>query len=167
MAALLNALPDGSDVLIDANVFVYGLTATSQQCKTFLERCSREEVLGVSLLECVNDATHQFMKGEALRKGLCSGQAMKYLSAHPEEVKKLTDYWVNTQRLMVLNLLFVPVDQKIVTGAQAERVNAGLLTNDSIIVATMREYGISRIATSDKTFDTVANISVFSPSDIP
>jgi predicted nucleic acid-binding protein len=166
MAALLDALPDGSDVLIDSNVFIYGLTAKSPQCKTFLERCSREEVTGISLFECVNDVTHQFMKAEAIQKGLCAEKAMRYLSTHPEEVRRLTDYWVNTQRLLALNLLFVPVDQKVVTGAHAERVNAGLLTNDSIIVSTMREYGISRLATNDRQFDTVANISVFSPSDI-
>lgn len=167
MPAPLNAVPDGSDVLIDANIFIYGLTAKSAQCKSFLARCSREEITGVALFESVNDATHQFMKGEAVQKGLCSGQAMKYLSEHPEAVRKLTDYWVNTERFLALNLLFVPVDEEIVRSAQAERVNAGLLTNDSIMVAALRKFGISRIATHDRQFETVAGLAVFSPDDIP
>jgi predicted nucleic acid-binding protein len=167
MAHPLDAAPDGSDVLIDANVLIYGLTARSAQCKAFLERCSREELTGITLFEAVNNATHQFMKGEALQKGLCAGQAKNYLSAHPEQVRRLTDYWVNTQRLLALNLLFVPVERDIVTGAQTERVNAGLLTNDSIIVAAMREYGISLIATNDRQFDAVAGITVFSATDVP
>ncbi len=166
MAQALDTVPNGSDVFIDANVFVYGLTAQSVQCRTFLERCSREEITGLTVFETVNDSTHQFMKAEAMQKGHCVGQAMKYLAQHPEVVRQLTDYWTNTQRLLALNLLFVPVETKIVTDAQPERVNAGLLTNDSIIVAAMRDYGVSSIATNDQLFDTVAGINVFSPTDI-
>jgi predicted nucleic acid-binding protein len=58
------------------------------------------------------------------------------------------------------------MEEDIARGAQTERVNAGLLTNDSIIVAAMREYGITHIATSDALFDTVAGITVFSPTDL-
>ncbi len=169
MAELLDSVPNGSDVLIDANVLVYGLTAKSAQCKTLLERCSREEVSGMTLFEVVHEATHTFMIGEALQKGLFDGQqekGAKYLSKHPEQVKVLTDYWVNIVRLLALNLLVLPMEQDIVEGAQAERVNAGLLTNDSLIVAAMREYGISKIATNDRQFETVAGISVFSPTDV-
>jgi len=168
MAELLDSVPNGSDVLIDANVFVYGLTAKSAQCKTLLERCSKEEVSGMTLFEVVHEATHTFMIGEALQKGLFDGQqekGAKYLSKHPEQVKVLTDYWENIVRLLALNLLVLPMEQDIVEGAQAERVNAGL-TNDSLIVAAMREYGISKIATNDRQFETVAGISVFSPTDV-
>jgi len=166
MAEPLDAVPNGSDVLIDANMLVYGLSAKSAQCKRLLERCSREEITGVTLFETVNNATHQFMKAEALAKGLCVQKAMKYLSEHPEQVKLLTDYWVNTQRVLALNLVLLPVEENIVTGAQEERVNAGLLTNDSIIVACMRAWGISRLASNDRQFDDVAGITVFSPSDV-
>jgi hypothetical protein len=138
MPELLDTVPNRSDVLIDANVFVYGLTAKSAQCQAFLARRSREEFTGIALFESVNNATHQFMKGEALQKGLCAGQAMKYLSANPDQVKLLTDYWANTQRLLALNVLFLPLELSIVTGAQPERVAAGLLTNDSMIVAPRR-----------------------------
>jgi hypothetical protein len=41
MAQPLDTVPDGSNVLIDANILIYGLTDTSAQCKAFLERCSR------------------------------------------------------------------------------------------------------------------------------
>jgi predicted nucleic acid-binding protein len=167
MAQDLNTVPNGSDVFIDANVFIYGLTARSAQCKTFLERCSREEVTGITLFECANDATHQFMKAEAVEKGHCAGQARKYLSQHPEIVRQLTDYWANTQRLLALNVLFVPIELKIVAAAQPERVSAGLLTNDSIIIAAMRDFGVLSIATNDRQFDAVAGITVFSPTDIP
>lgn len=169
MAELLDSIPNGSDVLIDANVFVYGLTAQSTQCKTLLERCSREEITGITLFELVNEATHKFMVAEARQKGLFAGQqerGAKYLSKHPDQVKVLTDYWVNTLKLLALNVLMLPLEQDVVEAGQIERVNAGLLTNDSITVAAMRAYGISRVATADQQFQSVAGISVFSPTDL-
>ena len=166
MAQSLGSIPDGSDLLIDANVFVYGLTASSAECRALLERCSREEITGITLFEVIHEATHHFMTGEAREKGLCDRQPARYLSEHPEQVMRLTDYWRNARRLLDLNLLVLPMEEDIVTRAQIERMNAGLLTNDSIILAAMREYGISRIATNDRQFNTVAGITVFSPTDI-
>ncbi len=166
--AALDTVPDGSNVLIDANVFVYGLSNVSPQCKNFLSRCSREQVYGITLFEVVHEATHQFMRAEARAKGLFTGaeKGSKYLSKHPEEVRRLVDYWVNTQRILTLNLVFLPDEEKIVLGAQVARVEAGLLTNDSVIVGAMREYGISNIATSDGSFAMVHGLSIFSPTDL-
>ena len=167
MAAALNTVPDRSDVLIDANIFIYGITGNSAQCKGFLERCSREEVTGISIYEVLHDATHQFMLGEGRQKGLFTRKGVTYLSEHPEQVKLLSDYWQNTLRLLALNILFLPMEDDIERKAQTERVNAGLLTNDSIIVATMREYGLTHIASNDGIFDSVAGLTVFSPTDLP
>lgn len=66
MAEPLDAVPEGTDVLIDSNILIYGITNASLQCRRLLERCSREEITGVALYESINDATHQFMKAEAL-----------------------------------------------------------------------------------------------------
>jgi predicted nucleic acid-binding protein len=169
MSELLHDVPNGSDILIDANVFIYGLTAKSAQCKALLERCSREEVTGATLFEVLHETTHKFMIAEAQAKGLFSGQSEKgarYLSKHPEHVKVLTDYWTNTVRLLALNIILLPIEEDIAKAGQSERVNAGLLTIDSIIVATMRGYGISKIATNDRQFEAVAGITVFSPTDV-
>ena len=48
-----------------------------------------------------------------------------------------------------------------VTSAQAVRLNAGLLKNDSIIVAAMREYGISLIATNDRHLKSFQELPFF------
>jgi hypothetical protein len=39
-------LPDGSDVLVDANIFINALNDTSPQCMRLLDRCVREKVSG-------------------------------------------------------------------------------------------------------------------------
>jgi predicted nucleic acid-binding protein len=166
--AALDTVPDGSNILIDANVFVYALSSVSAQCRNLLVRCSQEQVFGITLFEVVHEATHEFMRAEARAKGLFTAQekGAKYLSKHPDDVKRLNNYWVNTEKILALNLVFLPGEEKIVVGAQKVRVEAGLLTNDSVIVAAMREYGISNIATSDAMFSAVSGLSVFSPTDL-
>lgn len=166
MGAPSDTVPNGSDLLIDTNVFVYGLSGSSPQCKECLRRCSIEQVTGITLYEVIHEATHKFMLAEGRSKNLFVRQGASYLSAHPEQVKRLTDYWVNTQRLLALNLVFLPMEEKIVIEAQKERFAAGLMTNEAIIIAAMHEYGISNIATADAAFNAVAGISVFSPTDL-
>jgi predicted nucleic acid-binding protein len=51
----LTNLPDRSFVLIDANVFIYALTAQSAECRQLFERSLREEVTGIALYETVNE----------------------------------------------------------------------------------------------------------------
>ncbi len=163
----LASIPTGSDVFIDANIFVYGLNNVSPQCLRLLERCSREEVIGISLFEIVNEATHVLMLAEARSKGLIapSGTARE-LRRKFSVMPALIDYWRETERILALNLLFFPTDEQIVRRAQTERQGAGLLTNDSMIPGWMREYGIQHLATADTDFGRASGITVFGPDDI-
>lgn len=160
-------LPDRSFVFIDANIFIYALTAQSAQCPQLFERCLREEVTGIALFETVNEVTHRFMIAEALSKGLITAGGAKALRNKFQQIPTLTDYWLNTQRMLALNLLFMPVNEAIIGNAQAVRQEAGLLTNDSMIVAGMREYGLFFLATHDSDFERVRDITVFKPTDLP
>ncbi len=107
------------------------------------------------------------MAAEAFSKGLITSGSAKRLRENFTLIPKLTDYWRNIERLLALNLLFVPVNEAILRGAQIERQAAGLLTNDSMIVSCMREYDVSSLATNDADFDRVAGIRVFQPDDRP
>ncbi len=160
-------LPDRSFVLIDSNVFIYALTAQSAQCRRLFERCLREEVTGIALFETVNEVTHRFMIAEALSKGLITAGGARALRNKFRQIPTLTDYWLNTQRTLALNLLFMPVNETIIRNAQTVRQEAGLLTNDSMIVAGMREYGLSFLASNDSDFERVRDITVFKPTDLP
>ncbi|MBI1791234.1 MAG: hypothetical protein HYR60_27210 [Acidobacteria bacterium] len=127
----LLSVPAGSDIFIDANIFVYGLSNASAQCRLLLERCSREEVAGITLFEIVNEATHKLMLAEAVSKaviprpGSAAALRLKYL-----DIPLLIDYWHDTERILALNLLFLSTDEHIVRSAQPERQSAGVLTND-------------------------------------
>ncbi len=163
----LPQIPAHSFVFIDANIFVYGLSGQSIQCRDLLDRCLREELTGITLFETVNEVTHRFMVAEALSKGLITSGRAKDLRAKPGLISQLHDYWRNTERLLALNLLFLAVNEAILRGAQLERQAANLLTNDSLIVSSMREHGLTFLATNDADFERVAGITVFKPQDLP
>jgi predicted nucleic acid-binding protein len=163
----LSQIPDGSDVFLDANILIYALTRQSVECYRLLERCSREEVTGICLFEIVNEATHRFMLAEAMSKHFIASETASELQKKPDVVRELTDYWRQAQRILNLNLLLLSTDESVVRAAQAERQEAGLLTNDSMIASCMRNYGISALATNDEAFQRVANITVYKPTDLP
>ena len=163
----LSNLPDQSFVIIDANVFIYALSGRSAECRQLLERCLREEVTGIALFETVNEVTHRFMIAEALSRGLITAGGAKALRNKFQQITTLSDYWLDTQRILALNLLFMPVNETIIRNAQTVRQEAGLLTNDSMIVAGMREYGLSFLASNDADFERVRDITVFKPTDLP
>ncbi len=139
----------------------------SLQCKELLERCSREELIGITLFEIVNEATHRFMLAEARAKGLIPKENASELRKRFRVISSLTDYWRDTEIILNLNLLFLATDESIVKTAHSERQSACLLTNDSMIVSCMRNYGISSLATNDSDFERVPGISVFRPDDLP
>jgi predicted nucleic acid-binding protein len=101
----LSLVPDRSNVFVDANIFVYGLNGQSAQCRHFLERCSREELTGITLFETVNEATHRFMLAEAAAKGLIPQTSAGHLRKRFKSIAGLIDYWRETGRILNLNLL--------------------------------------------------------------
>jgi predicted nucleic acid-binding protein len=159
-------IPSGSDVFIDANILIYGLAGQSTECRDLLARCSREELFGVCLFETANEANHRFMLAEAKSKGLIASETARDLGSRPSVIKGLTDYWRNSERILALNLLFIPLDEQILRTAFIERQAAGLMTNDSMIVSSMRLLGLSNLASADGGFDQVVGITVFGPYDL-
>jgi len=162
-------IPNGTNVFLDANILVYALGGRSAECLTFLERCSREEVTGICSYAVLLEAAHQFMVAEARAKGqIPPGQnnPAQYLRNHPAIIKTLRDYWTNVQRILSLNLLILEIGESIFRRAQVERENEGLRSMDSVIVASMREYGIATLATNDGDFNSVSGLQVFRPTDV-
>lgn len=163
--SLLSISP-GSAVFIDANIFIYGFNHLSVECETFLERCKHEEFLGVTLFEVIAEATHTFMMAEALSKRVIHKPAARFLRERADLIPTLHDYWRQTERILGLELLFLNTSETIIRRAQVERQAYGLLTNDSLIVATMRHYGIRQIAPHDEDFGNISGITLFRPDDI-
>ena len=80
------------------------------------------------------------------------------------------------QRIWEINVMAHVYSARAVLPAMVERGGgyllhpasaAGLLTNDSMVVSCMREYGLSLLATNDADFERVAGVTVFKPTELP
>jgi predicted nucleic acid-binding protein len=165
-AELIEDLPAGTHVFIDANIFIYAFLDHSHQCRALLGRCATEQVLGITTLEVVNEVTHRMMIAEALGTGVIKRDSVRDLRGKWGEITKLTEYWAQTSTIFGLNILVLPSDESRLHRAQTIREGHGLLTNDSLIVAAMEEVGIHSLATRDDDFDHISDIKIYKPTDI-
>ena len=159
-------LPAGIRLFLDANIFVYTFLGYSNQCRELLGRCATEQVLGITTLDVVNEVTHRMMLAEALGRGVIKRDRVRDLRDKWQEIAKLTEYWTQTSAIFGLNILVLTTDEARLHRAQTIRARHGLLTNDSLIVAAMEEFGIRNLATRDNDFDHVSELMVYKPTDI-
>lgn len=164
---ILADLQAGDSVFIDANIFIYHFGGRSTQCKTFLERCARRELLGYTSTPILAEVLHRLMVAEALQKGLVRPKtAVNQLKEKPELVKQLTTYNENVSTIRQMNLTILGLTPDVLTKSEAIRKSEGLLTNDSFVVAFMRDSGLTKLATTDSDFERVSDLEVYKPSDL-
>src|SRR5208337_3398427 len=125
----LHTIPNGADVFIDSNIFIYALNGASAQCLTLLQRVSNEEVTGITSYHVVGEVTHRLMIAECVAAGGPAKGTQGYLKNHSEIVKGLTRYWEGAEKVLAMNLLFLPIDEGIIKMAQPIRQQVGLLNN--------------------------------------
>ncbi len=164
---LLTSLPRGSEILIDANIFVYAFLEISPQCIEFLRRCSDEEVLAITTAEVVGDVCHRLMLAEAVNAGAISRHSAPLLKRKPEVIKSLTRYWRLTAGIFQLPILVLELDGTRLQQAHEMRMRHGLLTKDSLVLAAADEYGIGALASLDSDFDNIRWLTVYKPTDVP
>lgn len=120
----------------------------------------------MTLLDVINDVTHGLMVAEAVAKRYIPRPAARALRNKASIIPLLGDYWVRTERIFEMGLLLLAADERIIRQAHLERMANALLTDDSLIVATMRTYGISEIASNDEDFGNITGIRLLRPSDV-
>jgi predicted nucleic acid-binding protein len=164
--APLSSLPDGSDVFLDANIFVYALCGRSDDCRRLLERCAQEELFGVTTLDVVSEATHRLMLADACAKGIITRETVQELRNRLAEISGLSQYWVQASSILSMNIIVLRTEEAWHHQAHSVRASHGLLTNDSLIVATMREHGLSLLASADGDFDHIPSLVRYGPQDL-
>ena len=163
----LAELLDSGSVFIDANIFIYHFGGRSPECKTFLERCARRELLGYTSTPILAEVLHRLMIAEAIAKGLVTAKtAVRKLGESPEPVKQLVQYQEDVDKIFQMNLTIFALTPEIVRLSAEVRKNEGLLTNDSLVVACMRAQGLTKVATANGDFDKVSGITVYKPADL-
>ncbi len=160
-------MPSGARVFLDASIFVHYFGGTSAQCRRLLGRCERREVTGVTSVVAFNEALHKLMIAEAIRSGaVAPGGVLRKLRRRPDLVCQLREHVVQMECVPRWSIEVQPLDLGRSLRAAAARATTGLLTNDSLLLATMTDEAIRAIATSDADFDRFPDLRVFHPTDL-
>lgn len=162
----LGLLPDGSTVLIDANIFIYAASSQSSECEGLLTRCAKEDIFGIVTVEILSGVCHRRMVAEAYENGLITRESATSLRRKRNLVTKLHRYQEFVDQILNLNLLVIDLDEARLRRSGTIRSRFGLLTTDSLILAAAEIYGIRKIATLDEDFDVASWLTVYKPMDI-
>ena len=160
----LSTLPVGSDVYIDANIFVYSMLGQSGECDAFLRRCGTD-VYGYADVRVLHDTMHQLMLADAEKtSGNTKMRAPKELKRNPTLIASLSRWKSLALIVQQLPIEWIPLgrdDLSMVPAATSQ----GLLCGDALHTSLMAQYGITRIASRDADFSNTG-LTVHVPGDI-
>lgn len=157
----------GTEVFIDANIFIYHFTGGSEECTNLLIRCEEGELNGCTSMNIMLEVMHRLMMVEAVQKRLLNPpNLIRKLQEKPEKIKMLNEYYLNASAIMDMGIRIYPLFPEILHSSQLMRSRYGLLINDSVIAALMKEEGIQNLASNDDTFSRLDWIKLYKPNDI-
>src|SRR6266487_3616975 len=162
----LSDLPHNTPVFVDTNIFVLagGEGRLAQQCRDFLNRVRQREMAGFTATFVAAEVTHRVMVKEARQHlGLSSAETVEYLQRHPDMVRTLSRHLRVAGDIGKANIDILPLTVKDLHASKVVRREYGLLTNDSLIGAVMRNHKLRHLATYDSGFLHVSGIQVWMP----
>ncbi|MFQ5674881.1 MAG: type II toxin-antitoxin system VapC family toxin [bacterium] len=99
-------------------------------------------------------------------KGVTSKNAVRRLKERPDFVKSLKQYSQDVQDIIQIPLVVESVTRTDILASAKIRSAHGVLTNDSIILATMERLSIVDFVTHDNDFDSIPKLNLWKPDDI-
>lgn len=163
----LSTVPSGSKVFVDTNIFVFYYLDQgylTHACYDFLKRTAIGEIQGFTSSLVVAELTHRVIVSEAAEQlGLESKKIVPYLQTHPDVVCRLKQHLNIASDLRQMGINILSLTYQKLHRSKAIRSTFGLMTNDSLIVATMQQHKLVDIATNDTGFARVSRIRVWKP----
>lgn len=164
----LDDIQSGSLCVIDTNILLYAEQGLSAQAKRLLRRCSTGELIGILPQTVWQELTHRLMLAEAMMLGKIAGpNPARQLAQKPDVVRSLSIYKEKIAALQDLGLGFETCTRKdLLEDALALQETYGLLTNDSVVLATALRLKAEVLVSSDVAFQRITAPMVAWPSDL-
>ena len=164
----LDDISNGSLCVIDTNILLYSERGVSPQAQRLLRRCSTGELIGVLPQTVWQELTHKLMLSEAMMLEKISGpNPARKLAKQPNVVKTLELYRAKVLALLDLGLEFEPCTREdFFKNALNLQSKYGLLTNDSVLLATAIRLQADVMVTADTAFQKVSELTIAMPSDL-
>lgn len=160
-------LPGGSDVFLDANVFIYYAEphpTFGPACKQLLLRIENQEFQGYTSSAILSSVANRIMTLEAAAVFQRPMQGIVgWLKQHPTEIQQLSRHKQVLDDLSLMNIQVLSVSSSQVSLAADLSVQSGLLTDDALVVSVMRNHGLQALASHDADFDRVPGLTRYAP----
>jgi predicted nucleic acid-binding protein len=115
----------------------------------------------------VAELAHALMLIEARENNWIERQnPVRALAARPDLVRRLVRYEGQVREFFGIGLRIEPALAADVLEAMMIQREAGLLTNDALLLAVARRLNCSSIASADKTIAVPPGFTVYDPADV-
>jgi predicted nucleic acid-binding protein len=162
-----SAIHAGDSVFVDANVFVYNFApdpSFGPPSRGLLERFETGEVKGFTSTHVLHDVAHRLMTLEACQTfGWPYAGIGQRLRRHPFEVQQLHRFRQAIDEILEIGVQILPVSAEHVLLAGDLSRTYGLLSGDALVLAMMRNQGVTNLASSDADFDRISEITRYGP----
>ena len=100
----------------------------------------------------------------SLLPGWSAAKVVQRLRQHPAVLQGLTRFRSAVQAVLQLRVQVLTIAPALIATATTISQQTGLLTNDALILAVMREHGLVNLASHDADFDRVAGLTRYAPA---
>ena len=164
----LSDIEDGTNIFIDANIFVYHFSANSRfnlSCTDFLERIEKGKIHGITSASVVYEVAHRIMMEEAILTlpDLKAKDIIKYLKTHADTVKNLLMNRQIPNKIVAIGVEIIPIDIRGIEKSQQMKAQYGVLSNDALVLQVMKDFNILLLASNDSDFEKVDFITLYKP----
>ena len=163
----LHQIRAGAWVAIDTNILVYANQRRSPECLEFLKRCASGELQGVVPMPMVAELVHALMLIEARENNWIErANPARALAERPDLVRRLVRYELQIREFFGIGLRVEPVGAGDILEVMRIQKEAGLLTNDALLLAAARRLNCEAVASADKAIARAPGFSVYAPADM-
>jgi hypothetical protein len=163
----LDELPDGTEIYIDVNIFIYNITnhpLFGGRSKKFLKRTELGKIKASTSIVCLNELLHKLVLGEIAQKYEVSiSKIPNLIKKQPDILDTLQSYDIVSKTQTMSNLFLIDLTPQIFSTARELMKRHYLLSNDAIHAATCKIHNIKNIATNDPDFERVPFLKVWKP----
>jgi predicted nucleic acid-binding protein len=168
MPLTLADIPANVAVFLDANLFVYHYAphpSLQVPCQQLLERIAAQELMGYTSAHVLTNVAHRIMTLEAVdRFGWPMTSIAQRLQRHRDQFRQLTRFREVIDEIPAIGIHVVPITAGLVSAAAVLSQQNGLLSGDALVVAVMREHGLTLLASHDADFDRVPGLTRYAPA---
>ena len=154
-------------IFLDANTLVYHFASHQvfgPAANQLITRIENQQLQGYTSTHELTEAAHRLMMIEAATlPGWKPTKVKLRLLQNPSALQTLTLFRSAVETVLQSRLQTLVIVPSLIASAAVISQQAGLLSNDALIVAVMQAHALTNIASSDADLDRVPGITRYAP----